>query len=324
MEQMRDRIKLKIEKELTRCVSSLDKGLPLSRVSPLLADNLKRFVLRKGKRLRPAFFIAAYLGLVKGTPAAGLYKAAAAFELLHAFLLIHDDIVDKSATRRGKPSLHKILGNDLAIIAGDVLHTMAVRAFLSIKADPRLKEKALKMFLNSALYTETGEFIELLSANKDIESVSREDIYRIYDYKTARYTFAAPLACGAILAGAKQAQIDKLHKYGMLLGRAFQIKDDIAGMFGEEKKTGKCALTDLQEAKKTILLWYACRNLGKKNRRAVKRILLKKKAGRADLLKMRRLLTASGALDYALAEASALIKRAEKEIGKIPLFKPVQ
>ncbi|MBU3934026.1 MAG: polyprenyl synthetase family protein [Candidatus Omnitrophica bacterium] len=323
---MQNKIKNKIEKELAGLIRQSDKAYSLSKISPLLFKGIKDFVLRKGKRLRPILFVAGYLGFAKGA-APGLYKTAVSFELLHDFLLVHDDIVDKARARRGKPTLHKMFdnylekfknakfdGQDLAIVAGDVIYALAVDSFLSIKADAQRKERALKKFIESALYTGAGEFIELLSGIKDIEQLSEQDIYRIYDYKTAHYTFASPLSCGAMLGGANQSQVRRLYRYGIYSGRAFQLKDDILGMFGGEKKTGKPALTDLQEAKKTLLLRYAYNNSNKENKLTIKRILSKHKVNKADLLKMRKIISASGALDYTEKEISRLSGKAQGAI----------
>ena len=310
---MQNKIKNRIEKELKGLVRNLDKAHALSKISPLLSKSIKDFVLRKGKRVRPLFFIVGYLGFAK-TEAPGLYKSALSMELLHDFMLVHDDIIDKSATRRGKPAMHKMLGQDLAIVAGDVLYAMAVETFLSIKEDKERKEEALKKFIVAASKTGIGEFIELLSGAKDIGKVTKQDIYRIYDYKTGCYTFASPLSCGAILAGAGQKQVAKLYRYGVYLGRAFQIKDDILGMFGEEKKTGKSTLADLQEAKKTILLWSAYKNSDRKNRLIIKRTLSKDKIKKTDLLKVRRLIYASGAFAYAEKEIARHLKKAQATI----------
>jgi geranylgeranyl diphosphate synthase type I len=215
----------------------------------------------------------------------------------------------------------KFNGQDLALIVGDVIYARAIEAFLSIKENTGRKEKALRKFINSAIRTGIGEFTELLSGAKNIEKVSRQDIYRIYDYKTASYTFASPLSCGAMLAGADEKQTNKLYKYGIYLGRGFQIKDDISGLFSEEKKIGKSALTDLQEAKKTILIWYAYHNSTKKDKAIIRKVLAKNKVNRGDLLKMRKIIRISGALDYAKGEILSLLRKAQDIIESSRMHK---
>lgn len=321
-------IKNRIEKELSGYILGLKRSYSLNKLSPLLINYIKEFICRDGKRIRPILFVAGYLGFAKKSPPPGLYRSALSIELLHDFMLVHDDIIDKSDTRRGKPAMHalfnkyllkykglKFNGQDLTIVAGDVMYALALESFLSIKEDPLRKEAALRQLIRAALYTGSGEFIELLAGAKDIGKITKEEIYKIYDYKTAYYTFASPLAIGAILAGAKTKEVDKLIDYGMNLGRAFQIKDDILGMFSDEKEIGKSILSDLQEAKKTLLIWYAYRNAGKDDRLEMTRILNKKTVVRKDLLKMREIIANSRALDYAKREVLAARKKAESIIS---------
>lgn len=317
------KIRNKIEKELSGYTRNADKQFSLSKISPLLFNSIKDFLLREGKRIRPTLFVIGYLGFAKKI-APGLYRSAISIELLHGFMLIHDDIIDKADTRRGKPSMHAMLGKylsrnknlkfssqDLSIVVGDVIYAMALDAFLSIKENAQRKELALKKFIEAALYTGSGEFLELLNGIKSLDKITRNDIYKIYGLKTANYSFASPLAIGAMLAGAKPNQINILLQYGAYLGRAFQIKDDILGMFSEETETGKSSLTDLKEAKKTILIWYAYNNSGKKDKATIKSIFTKSNVGMADLKKMRGIILNSGALDYAKKEISELAKKAK-------------
>jgi len=327
------KIKNRIEKELSLYARSLDQLYRLNQLSPILFKSIQEFILRDGKRIRPTLFCIGYLSFSKKTPA-GLYRSALSLELLHDFLLVHDDIIDKSAMRRGKPSLHTLLkeclpknketrfsGEDLAIVAGDVIYAMALDAFLAVKENAQHKEAALKKLISAALYTGGGEFIELMLGIKPMEKVTRQDIYKIYDYKTANYTFASPLTTGAILAGAKPDQINKLYAYGMLLGKAFQIKDDILGTFGEEKEIGKSNLTDIQEAKRTLLLWYAFNHAGNKNKRLIKRIMENKVTQNTQLLKMRAIITETGALAYARKQIKSLYGQALKQIQNLNMNK---
>jgi len=324
-------IKKKINSQLSQFLKNANKSYSLRAISPLLFKSITDFILRDGKRIRPALFIIGYEGFSKKR-ASGLYQSALCVELLHDFFLIHDDIIDKSDTRRGKPSLHKVFdkfltkhknikfnGQDLAIVAADIIYALATKAFLSIKEDSQRKEKALERFIRSAVHTGCGEFIELLSGIKKIEEIDKKDIYKIYDYKTAHYTFASPLSMGALLAGAKQSAINKLSEFSLYLGRAFQIKDDTLSMFFDEKKIGKSALSDLQESKKTLLVWYAYNHTNKKNKSLIKSVLNKRKVTETDLLKMREIAKTSGALDYTQREINSLTRKAETIIQTIKM-----
>jgi len=297
-------------------------------ISPCLYKSIKDFISRKGKRVRPILFVIGYLGFSRKV-ASGLYRSALSIELLHDFMLVHDDIIDKSDTRRGKPSMHKMFndflkrfpgikftGEDLTIVAGDVMFALGIHAFLSIQENLARKEKALRKLIEAALYTGSGEFIELLSGTKPIDEITKQDIYKIYDYKTANYTFAAPLAIGATLGGAAQKETNLLFNYGIQLGRAFQIKDDILGMFSDEKNIGKSTLTDLQEAKKTMLIVQAYNHSHKKEQSTMRHILSKKTVTVSDLRKVRKIVTDSGALDYARQEVERCVKRAQAFIER--------
>ncbi|MFH1621893.1 MAG: polyprenyl synthetase family protein [Candidatus Omnitrophota bacterium] len=320
------KIRKHIEKELSRFVRKIDKIYSLSKISPFLSKSIKDFVLRDGKRVRPILFVIGYLGYAKKI-AKNLYTSALAIELLHDFLLVHDDIIDKSDTRRGKPSMHAMLnkycanhksikfnGQDLALIIGDIMYAMSIHAFLSINEKMERKEKALKKFIMAAMHTGSGEFIELIYSINDIGKITKKDILKVYDYKTASYTFSGPLSSGAILAGASQNQADKLFKYGTYLGRAFQIKDDMLSLFGSEKEIGKSALTDLQESKKTLPLWFAYNNSNKKDKLLIKEVFSKKKVNKTDLFHIRKIIKTTSTLDFAKKEISKLIKKAENII----------
>ena len=329
-------IKSKIDRELLKFIRDIDNSYSLSSISPLIFKSIKDFMLRDGKRVRPILFVVGYLGFAR-KPAAGLYTSALSIELLHDFMLVHDDIIDKADTRRSRPSMHKMLdnylkgfkdikftGEDLSIVVGDIMYALAIRAFLSIRENMERKERALKKFIEAAIYTGSGEFLELVSSVTDIAKISRESIYKVYDYKTAYYTFASPLATGAILAGADRKQVNILSDYGLHLGRAFQIKDDILGMFSEENKIGKSCLTDLREAKKTLLIWHAYNNASKENKSIIRRILSKKNVTSDDLLVMRKTIVESESLIYAQKEIASLLKKSRSIIsssGMKPQYK---
>jgi len=325
------KMKIRIEKELSDYIKTIDKLYSLNKLSPILFKSIKEFICRPGKRVRPILFCIGYLGFSKKTPP-GLYRSALSLELLHDFMLVHDDIIDKSDTRRGSPSMHALLnqylgpkkhikfnGEDLTIVIGDVMYAMGLDAFLAVKENLQRKENALRKLISAALYTGSGEFIELLLGIKTLEKVTQEDIYKIYDYKTANYTFASPLTMGATLAGAKINQTKKLYSYGMLLGRAFQIKDDIIGTFGEEKDTGKSNLTDIKEAKRTLLIWHAYHHSTKNEKLIIKRIMDGKFSSKAELLKMREIIVRSGALGYAENQINYLYIKAKAQLNALKI-----
>ncbi|MEE8637619.1 MAG: polyprenyl synthetase family protein [Candidatus Margulisiibacteriota bacterium] len=313
-------LKEKIDRELIAFSRSIKR---VKKLSPATHNYLKEFLLRKGKRIRPLFFALSYLGYAKRT-APGLFKTAIAVELIHNFILIHDDIIDRSELRRGLPSLHariedefskkrkKFTGQDIAIVVGDIIFAMGIQAFLSIREDRVRKEKGLYNLLESALHTGCGEINELLYSLKDLDKITQKDIYRIYDQKSAHYTFVTPLVIGAILAGAGQKEINHLTECGLSLGRAFQVRDDLLGVFSNEESLGKSPLTDIQEGKRTLLIWYAYKNSNQGDRKKIKRIFLKTNVSCKDLSAMRQIIIRSGARSFALKEIHRLTNTARK------------
>jgi geranylgeranyl pyrophosphate synthase len=195
-----------------------------------------------------------------------------------------------------------------------MLFALGIQAFLAIKEKPFRKEKALRILLESALHTGCGEINELLYGLKDLDRIELDEIYSIYDLKTAHYTFVTPLVMGATLAGANKKVVRKLSECGRLLGRAFQIKDDLLGIFGKEEKIGKSVLTDLQEAKRTILIWHGYRNSGGADRKRIKKLMSKTKTSKSDLAQMRGILLRSGAKEHAESEMLQMVKEAKKKI----------
>lgn len=316
---MFSRIRKRIDRELRGFLETADQFYKLSRTSPLLYRSIKEFILRPGKRVRPVLCVIGYNGFSSRT-AEGLYTAALSIELLHDFMLVHDDIIDRSDMRRGKPALHSVFsayyrrhknirftGQDMAIVAGDVIYALALHALNAVKVSQDRKTQALRILVRAALHTGIGEFIELADGARDLGAMTREDIDRIYDHKTAYYTFAAPLCMGAVLAGARQSQAGLLQTYGMNLGRAFQIRDDILGLFGEEEDTGKSSLTDLQEGKKTILIWYSYGHSDRKGKKIIQDMMNRGRATQKDLLIIRDIVVSSGALAYAEKEIALLL-----------------
>jgi len=321
---MLDKIKNRIEKSLSDHIEELDRIYSLNKISPLLFRNIKNFILRKAKRIRPRLFVISYLGYAE-RPDPTIYESSLSLELLHNFTLIHDDIIDNSRLRRRLPSMHTILndhlkahgktkfgGKELAMIVGDIIYAMSINSLLSSRAKLIYKEKALKKLVEAALYTGGGEFLELLYSMQDIKNTAKEDIYKIYDLKTAYYSFAAPLSMGAILAGAGGAELKKLSKYGIYLGRAFQIKDDLLDIFGDGVSSGKGALTDLKESKKTLILWHAYNNSGLKDKQYVRMAMQKKRLNKGELSNIREIILSAGSVSYAKAEIFFLVNKAKK------------
>ncbi len=328
---MIEKIKKEIERSLTHFLVKIESEYRLKWASPILFESIKDFTLRPGKRIRPLLLILSYLGYNKAgrKPSPSIYNASTCIEFLHNFMLIHDDIIDESSLRRGKPTLHKLLakavksnnsdklGSNLSIVAGDIVYALAIDAFLLIDEEPKRKEAALKRFIKTAAFTAMGEFIDIVHGVEKVQRISETDVFLNYTMKTAKYTFECPLVIGAILAGAGKRDIGLLSRFGILIGQAFQIQDDIIGIFGSQKNIGKSILSDLAEFKKTILVCHAYNTLKPKPRRRFIQYFEKEKKIYSDLVAVRKIFIDIGSLSYSLHKIQFLLSEAETIITKL-------
>ena len=318
---MLKKLKKDIDRDLQLLLKDIRNDISLNTSSRILYKCIKDFTERDGKRIRPILFLLSYLGYTrkKRAPYKKLLRCSLSLELLHDFLLIHDDVIDKSDLRRGKPTLHRLfnselglpstddLGADLSIVAGDILFAVAMNTLLSFDEISSRKERALSLFTRTAMSTGIGEFIDVINNKTEIENIKQKDISLMYTLKTSKYTFSGPLLMGAILAGAPEKELKKLSGLGILLGEGFQIYDDLLDVFSTSKKTGKPVLSDLNESKKTLLLWKTHQTAQNNDRKTIRYILKKKQKSRTDLLKLRDLIINSGSGKYCLNKALSLL-----------------
>ena len=228
--------------------------------------DLRDFVLNGGKRLRPAFCHWGFVGAGGDESDPRIVDAGAAFELLQAFALIHDDVMDGSATRRGRPAVHvdyaarheseqwrgepRRFGEGVAVLIGDLAHVYADR----FVAD--LPDSALAIWSELRVELNVGQYLDVIgTARADTDLVRARRIAR---YKSGKYTIERPLHVGAAMAGRLDELREPLSDYGDPLGEAFQLRDDLLGAFGDEARTGKPVGDDLREGKPTPLLAIAC------------------------------------------------------------------
>lgn len=196
---------------------------------------------RKGKYLRPTLVLLTAESL--GAKRRKAIKTAAAMQLSQEWILIHDDIEDKSEKRRGEPTLHKIYGDELAINAGDSLHIIMWK-ILNDQNSSAINEEFYKMLLRTAL----GQGVEQIWTNRKTKEISEDEYFFIADSKSAYYTIAGPMRLGAIIASATPDQIDKITDFGLYLGRCFQLVDDVLDL-EQDKKEGKVTLANTKGIK---------------------------------------------------------------------------
>lgn len=290
----------RINKALNKCLSTTKKKLLTT--SPLLGDLFDSFIQinQGGKRLRALLVKLGYL-MAGGKSDQAITDIMIAVEIFHSAILAHDDIIDQSPLRRGKPTLHHSLGNDhhaisQTIILADYGFFLANKLISESNFEADKKNKAIQIFNNTVLDTAVGEIIDIEIPFQKLQ-LTNKDALNISLFKTARYTFTGPLQMGAVLAGGEEELLKSLQKYGDNLGIAFQIQDDILGVFGEVEEMGKSNLSDLTEGKVTLLAAFAFENSREKDFLAT----LYGKPNLTDLEadKIRKIFIDSGALDFA-------------------------
>ena len=285
-----------------------------------------------GKRLRPRIVMTAYTHL-GGQDLAAAARVGAAFELLHTALIVHDDVIDLDFVRRGQdnvagvyrrraeaagepPDAARHRGLSVGIIAGDLALTGAFRMLDSVTTDPYTRE-ALAGILDDAVFASAGgELIDVDFSFQPGAPPVREilDMERL---KTAVYSFEGPLRAGAVLAGAGEDAVAALGRFGRDTGIAYQVVDDLLGVFGNESATGKSSLGDLREGKRTVLIAYAAQTPFWTE---LSGIIGHPDMQPADADRARKILEACGARDYAqdLAAEYAASARRHLDCAEVP------
>ncbi|MGH1562664.1 polyprenyl synthetase family protein [Mumia sp. DW29H23] len=224
-----------------------------------------------GKRLRAAFCHAGWVvGGGTGDDVA-VTRAAASLEWLQASALVHDDVIDASMTRRGRPAAHAAFaiahreagwtgdpdayGTGAAILLGDLLLSWADEMFRTSGFAPAVVARATPYLDTCKSEVVSGQFLDLVG--QAIGESSVDEALRVVRYKSAKYTVERPLHLGAALAGAGPETVDALSAYAVPVGEAFQLRDDVLGVFGDPAVTGKPAGDDLREGKQTVLVAHA-------------------------------------------------------------------
>jgi geranylgeranyl diphosphate synthase, type I len=255
-----------IDKELKNQFEQFKKNLPTKDKTIIdMIKNLEEFSLRGGKRVRPALLLLGYF-IFKDKVDKKIYTLAGSLELIHAFLLIHDDVMDKTKLRRGKDTLHIIYtkhkirkdydkdtyGNNMAIVAGDLLCSFCYKQILTCKLDPETKLKVMSLTNDVIINTCIGQALDMRVQGQN--KVKEHNIIEMYALKTARYSIEGPLITGATIGNAHIEHIKSLSAFSIPLGIAFQLQDDLLDIFQSKKQTGKDNYSDLREGKRTLLL----------------------------------------------------------------------
>ena len=236
-----------------------------------VCDALEDYLLEGGKRLRPLFAYAGFLA-AGSTPSRTDIRAMASLELLQACALIHDDLMDGSDTRRGKPAIHRHFenlhrqgslagladkfGEAAAVLLGDLALVWSDHMLHNSGLSHESLTAALRIHDEMRIELMAGQYLDVREAGEREHSVERS--LRIARYKSGKYTIERPLHLGAVIARPSATEhselLNVLSAYGLPLGEAFQLRDDMLGIFGDPKETGKPAGDDLREGKRTVLI----------------------------------------------------------------------
>ena len=273
----------------------------------LLLEVLDYGLFNGGKRIRPLLVV--FAARLCGYTGDEVYRLGCAFEYLHAATLFHDDIIDNSEKRRGRKSVYKQFGTVAAILAGDYLHALAMSTVGRLAG-----EQGLKIFCEATTGMVDGEFMQLRNASK--HNLCELEYYQAIMMKTG-LLIAAACEVGAIYGGGTVQQIKALRDYGVGLGCAFQIIDDLLDYLGDPGKTGKAIGNDLVEGKVTLPLIFALERLGAKDKKRLLTILATREGRRLAIGEVSAFIEGAGGFAVAKEKAVAAV---EEAIAALQLF----
>ncbi len=293
-------------------------------------------LLRGGKRLRAAFLYwgARAAGLPDSDP---LVRLASAMELFQAAALIHDDVMDDSDTRRGMPAAHRRLarhhadrgwagdrdrfGLAGAVLAGNLCLTWTDEVYATSGLPADALDRGRPVFDRMRTQLMAGQFLDVVESMRPwaglpaSERVDRAG--RVIRFKSAKYTVEHPLLIGATVGGMDGTGLAALSRYGLDLGRAFQLRDDLLGVFGDPVETGKPAGDDLREGKRTVLLAHALAGTDGAGRLRVERLLGRADLAATDIDELRAIIEGSGAVDVVEEEIVRLAAAARSALAEV-------
>lgn len=285
-----------------------------------------------GKRSRPRLVMLAYRQL-GGADFPSAAQLAASYELLHSALIIHDDVIDRDFVRRGNPNVSghyrnralragvpsapaEHAGVSAGVLAGDLALSGAFRLLRSIDASVAVRRR-LDEILDDAIFCSVGGEVLDIEFSRTADMPSLEDITKTAHQKTSVYSFEAPLQAGAVLAGAPEPAVAALTSFGRYAGIAYQVADDVLGVFGKESRTGKTTWGDLREGKRTALLAFAAAT---PEWSRIAALIGSAGMTAADAEYIRSVLVACGAKEYAirLATENAQLAVTHLHSGDVP------
>lgn len=301
--------------------------------------------VRGGKRLRARFCFAGWRAVREHTgadltPTDDVLATAAALEVFHAAALVHDDIVDNSDTRRGRPAAHRALeaahrergwvgdparfGRSGALLLGDLLVAWSDDLLEEglAAADPAAASASRREFALMRREVTIGQFLDVAEESAYVTEADdrhAERALRVASLKSARYSIQQPLVIGAAIAGADATQRAALIAFGHPVGMAFQLRDDVLGVFGDAESTGKPSGDDLREGKRTVLVAYTREALSPGSRRLFDEMLGDPTLEPEQIAAMQQTIRETGALERVEALIADYTRRAERALSGVPL-----
>ncbi|WP_137845579.1 polyprenyl synthetase family protein [Microbacterium sp. 2FI] len=298
-----------------------------------------------GKRLRGRFCIAGWRAVAEASSTSAsapqdVVAAAAALEAFHAAALVHDDLIDNSDTRRGRPAAHRALeaehraagwvgdaaafGRSSAILLGDLLVAWSDDLFEEGLQGATAERAAAARLEYAMMRREVtiGQFLDIAEESAfrtEPDERHAERALRVASLKSARYSVQQPLAVGAALAGADAAQASALRAFGHPLGMAFQLRDDVLGVFGDQRETGKPSGDDLREGKRTVLVAYTREALPAPARRTVDELIGDPELDEGQIASLQQTIVDTGALDRVEALIAGYAREAERALSGVRL-----
>ncbi len=298
--------------------------------STVVVDAYCQVLARGGKRIRGALALVGY-DMCGGTNKDLILDAACAIEMTHAYILVLDDIMDKSSKRRGGDSAHTILANyhKEHKLSGDAYHfgeAVAINSALigchhaqyivtTLDGNKDYILQALTLLNESLIVTGHGQINDIF--NEVVEAVDQKTVDNVLEWKTAHYTFLNPLQFGMALAGANEVQRESIRDYCMHAGRAFQVTDDILGTFSSEQEAGKSPMDDVREGKRTVLSVVALENAKGNDRDFLLQMLGNEQLTASEFTKCKELFVETGALKEAENQAKVHVDAAKKSLAEV-------
>ncbi len=291
--------------------------------SRIASDAYLDILARGGKRIRGALTMVGY-EMMGGKNQSMIIQASRAIEMIHAYILIMDDIQDNSLVRRGGPTAHVALtdyhrknhlagdaehfGVSLALNSMGIANHSAQIIVANLDVEEDLRLKAVSILNQAIVVTAHGQTNDIM--NEVSSNPSMQDVDNVLEWQTAYYTFLNPLTFGMVLAGADCSATDAVREYSLKAGRAFQITDDILGIFGSEFESGKSPLDDIKEGKRTILTLYALDHADKADKNFLIQMLGNQNITQTEFERCKDILVESGALEFAQKEAKQCVEQA--------------